>query len=131
MKYQIELTKKQLSVIQEALEFYSRFSAGQVTVLPPHLVGFLFEKHGKYFGESRDAWEKHLNKAKEIMFHLSSNASIGIGNEELIEEAKIAYDIYRPILELFAKDWNDDHTSAYAYPGLSYSKEGRITIKEK
>ena len=36
-KYKIELTDKQLNIYRNALEFYSRFLAGQIDYLPPVL----------------------------------------------------------------------------------------------
>jgi len=80
-----------------------------------------------------------MNEAKVIFFDgkFSTYASYGIGNDELSEWAKIAYDIYRPILEQFSKELkekaikNDEKWfgGVYDYPGLTYSKEGRIKIE--
>jgi hypothetical protein len=134
-KYKLELSKEQLSVIQEALEFFSRFSSGQLKHLPPSFERFLWDTHEvDEFIAKRSIWENALDQAKVAMFDLQPNASLGIGNEALTEEAKIAYDIYRPILELFTKEYNEEHPekssySVYDHPGNSYSKEGRIIIK--
>lgn len=133
-KYKLELTRKQLSVIQEACEFMSRFSAGQLDHLPPSLEGFLWKKwDSDEFCQRRDSWEAYLAVAKDQMFDLPRNASLGIGHPELTEEAKICYDIYRPILELFDKEDREetgkDGWSVYSSPGLTYSKQGRIEIK--
>jgi len=132
--YNLTLTREQLSVIQEALEFFSRFSAGQLTYLPPSFERFLWNSFSiEDFIARRDLWEASLRETKKAMFKLPINASLGIGNEQLTEEAKIAYDIYRPILEEFAKEYDETHShkrhSVYNHPGLSYSKEGRIVIK--
>jgi hypothetical protein len=129
-KYKIEFTEKQLQVVQEACEFLSRFSAGQIDSLPTSLYSYLYRKYKDIdeYCNRRDNWNKHLNLAKYNMFNLSSNESLGIGNPELTEQAKIAYDIYRPILEVFAKE-SDSKSSVYFYEGLTYSKEGRIKIE--
>jgi hypothetical protein len=58
---------------------------------------------------------------------LQLGESYGIGSDNLHENAKVAYDIYRPILEEFNKDSNN----VYSHPGLTYSKEGRVTIEVK
>ena len=135
-KYKLELTHKQLSVIQEACEFMSRFSAGQFQYLPPSFVDQLYKKWDdtNEYCRRRDTWEIHLEYAKKAMLGLSQNESLGIGHPELSEESKICYDIYRPILEEFEQEYqaaNPDNLSysVYAYEGLPYSKEGRITIK--
>jgi len=134
-KYILELTEAQLRTIAEALEFFSRFSAGQFHHLPPSFERFLWETHEiDELIRKREIWEGALNQAKVAMFDMHPNASLGIGNEKLTEEAKIAYDIYRPILELFAKEYKEKHPentsySVYDHPGISYSKEGRVIIK--
>lgn len=135
-KYKLELTKKQLSVIQEACEFMSRFSAGQLNSFSSSLEGYLWNKWENddvYFNRKK-CWEKHLNAAKQYMFDLPINASLGINNPELTEEAKICYDIYRPILELQEMEYRVENPkynnySVYSHEGLAYSKEGRIKIK--
>jgi len=135
-KYKLELTHKQLSVIQEACEFMSRFSAGQFQYFPPSLINQLYKKWGytEEYYRRREIWDIHLKYAKNAMFDFDPNESLGIGSPELSEEAKICYDIYRPILEEFDQEYqtaNPDNLSysVYSHEGLSYSKEGRITIK--
>ena len=128
--YKLELNKKQLEVVQQALEFYSRFAAGQLDYFPPAIEGYLLTKwRGDEFSKRRIRWEKGLMVAKNAMFDLVPNAHMSIGSDELIEEAKIAYDIYRPILEKFAMEEGYKGWSVYKSPGLSYSKEGRINVK--
>lgn len=135
-KYNLVLTEKQLSIIQRACEFYSRFLAGQWEI-PQELQWKEFEMREMpdNFWDIRNQSQDIIHTAKENFFNgkLSRHAIYGIGNKELSEYAKIAYDIYRPILEQFTKEnreaGNDTHMSVYDSPGFSYSKEGRITIK--
>jgi len=135
MKYQIELTREQLSVVQQACEFMSRFCTGQLDMLPQSFLGYLHKKDepvADYY-ERRDNWTEGLKMAKKAMFpELSTNASYGIGSK--YEEANICYDIYRPILEQFTNERNSENLhnaqySVYNSPGLTTSKEGRISIK--
>ena len=135
-KYLIELTEKQLRVMSDALEFYSRFLAGQWR-LPDPMEWKEYELQDKYdgFWEKRNFVEKQLEILKSNFTGLSVNASYGIGSDKLHEDAKVAYDLYRPILEQFAKEHNEKnpdntHYSVYDSPGLSYSKEGRVEIKK-
>ena len=131
-KFEIQLTKKQLQVMAEALEFYSRFSAGQLDYFPNSLQNNLGQKWDlDEFLRRRDIWEVHLDQAKNAMFGFVPNESYGIGNDELMEEARIAYDMYRPVYELWHKlNEHKSDISVYAHPGLQYSEEGRITIKQ-
>lgn len=134
MKYQLNLTRKQLSSIQEACEFMSRFCTGQPEVLPQSFEGHLHKKDEPIdaYCERRDNWKIGLLMAKKAMFpELNPNASYGISTK--YEEANICYDIYRPILEQFSKEYKVDNPeksySVYDHPGLTTSKEGRISIK--
>jgi hypothetical protein len=136
-KYKLELTREQLKVIQEACEFFSRFSAGQTNCLPSSLQSWLWKKWGDDFCKQRDLYDENLKSLSMNMFGLPPNTSLGIGNENLLENAKIAYDIYRPILEQFAKEYDKYHdtgetrtiTTVYDYPSPAYSTEGRINIE--
>jgi hypothetical protein len=130
-KYTIEFTESQLHTLARGLEFYSRFLAGQWRI--PDTMEFKeFENQDKYegFWEKRNYVEDQLNILKSHFTGLQLNASYGIGSPALDEDAKISYDIYRPIWEELvgknAKNWN-----VYSSPGLQYSKEGRIKIKVK
>ena len=135
MKYQIEFTREQLSVVQQACEFMSRFCTGQLDMLPESFQGYLRQEKESVddYCQRRDLWLYGLKIAKQAMFpELSTNASYGIGGK--YEEANICYDIYRPILEQFTNEDKDIFTemgisSVYSYPGLTTSKEGRISIK--
>lgn len=135
-KYQIEFTEKQLRTIAEACEFMSRFAAGQLDKLPMSFQSWLWKKHPdtKDFCRARDTWEIHLYYAKTAMFpDLDRHESYGIGQDSLMDEANICYDIYRPILEQFSKEYQEQNPeesnySVYDHPGLTTSKEGRIKI---
>ena len=136
MKYQIEFSKEQLSVVQQALEFASRFCAGQIDYLAPFIEEQILlncGSHDRFIG-ARNRYTHHLDMFKQNAFpNLSLNESLGIGNSVLQEEAKICYDIYRPILEQFDKELREKNPdvgySVYQSPGMTFSKEGRITIK--
>lgn len=129
-KYTVEFTEKQLRVMATGLEFYSRFLAGQWGI--PSAMQFKeYELQGKYegFWNKRNYVEEQLKPLKQHFTGLSIDASYGIGSDKLCEDAKIAYDIYRPIWEKFNEDsetWN-----VYSSPGLQYSEEGRVKIAKK
>lgn len=142
-EYKLELTEKQLSTIQKACEFYSRFLAGQWEI-PSELQWNEFkllkeENREDGFWDIRNYAQDRMNEAKVIFFNskFSTHASYGIGNDELSEFAKIAYDIYRPILEQFSKESKEKaiknneewYGNVYDHPGLTYSEEGRIKVE--
>ena len=124
-KYTIEFNKEQLRCLVRGVEFYSRFLAGQWEI--PWEMQF---QERKIQGEPEDFWSKRnyvedqLEKLKSHFTGLPQNAFYGIGSDKLHEDAKISYDIYRPILEeLVGKS---DIYNVYSSPGLTYSKQGRI-----
>lgn len=140
MKYQIEFTREQLSVVQQACEFMSRFCCGQLDMLPQSFQGYLRQEKESVddYCQRRDLWLHGLKIAKQAMFpELTPNASYGIGSK--YEEANVCYDIYRPILERFDAERRSTEKfdisgelmnwSVYSHPGLTTSKEGRISIK--
>jgi len=136
MKYQIEFSKEQLSVVQQALEFASRFCAGQVDCLAPFIEEQILLNCGSHdrFIETRNRYTHHLDMFKQNAFpNLKNNESLGIGSSMLQEEAKICYDIYRPILEQFDRELREKNPdvgySVYQNPGMIFSQEGRIVIK--
>ena len=126
-EYKIELTKNQISCIARGLEFYSRFLAGQWRI-PDEMEFQEYNNQDKRenFWNDRNYIEDQLGKMSSLFTKMHQNASYGIGSNKLAEDAKLAYDIYRPILEeLIGKgeNWN-----VYSSPGLPYSQEGRIKV---
>lgn len=136
-KYVVEFTEAQLRTVAIGLEFYSRFLAGQWEI--PDTMEFKeYNLQEKYdgFWEKRNYVEEQFKILKSHFTGLQFNASYGIGSNKLHEDAKIAYDTYRPIWEQFAKEYREKnpgekHYSVYDSSGLQYSDEGRITIKVK
>ena len=128
-KYVIEFTEAQLRTVATGLEFYSRFLAGQWKI-PDEMEWQEYKNQNEYegFSEKRNYVEYKLNVLKSHFTGLSLNAFYGISSSMLHKNAKIAYDIYRPIWEeLVGK--NADNYNVYSSPGLQYSKEGRIKVK--
>ena len=126
--YSIEFTEEQLRCTARALEFYSRFLAGQWRI-PDAMQHKEYEVQNKPedFWDKRNYIEDQLNVLSVMFTGMPPHGSYGIGHKNLEEDAKTSYDIYRPILEeLVGK--NADSWNVYSSPGLSYSKEGRIKV---
>jgi hypothetical protein len=133
-KYTIEFTEQQLRTVATGLEFYSRFLAGQWEI-PDAMEFNEYKLQDKYegFWQKRNEVKEQLSNLKSLFTGMHINQSYGIGSDKLHEDAKIAYDTYRPILEQFAKEHNTLHPeevrySVYDSPGLPYSKDGRIKV---
>ena len=135
MKYKVEFTKEQLTVMARGLEFYSRFLAGQWEI--PDAMEFKeYENQDKVdgFWAIRNQVEEQFKFLKVKFTGLPFNASYGIGSDKLHEDAKISYDIFRPIWEQFAKEHREKNPgekwySVYDSEGLQYSDEGRIKVE--
>ena len=133
-KYKLELTENQLRTIATGLEFYSRFLAGQWEI-PSAMQWkeYVIQGNPEDFWNIRNESLELLGNAKRL-FLSHINGYYAIGSDLLHEDAKISYDIYRPILEKFTQESmgncpNELPLSVYAYEGLTYSKEGRIKVE--
>ena len=141
-EYIIEMNETQMSVMQEALEFYSRFMLGQVDYIPASLDWRLKQEH-RIHGNPLLGYAVSI--IKQEMFGLSSPGSNwGIGarafptlkeGKELVEP-QIAYEMYKMILYKRHHDWQKDNPddssySVHAYLPLSYSGLKFIKIKDK
>jgi len=128
MKYQIELTQKQLLVAREALDFYCSFLLGKWEI--PKIM-----QHQEFINNKRDnaVWDRR-NMASDLLRYskaifipeLPGHAHYALANDKAHEDSVIAYDIYRPMMEVTAD--KSEH-SVYNYSSGAYSKEGRIEIK--
>ena len=130
-KYVIEFNEVQLRTVAKGLEFYSRFLSGQWEI-PEEMQWKEYNNQGKTseFWEKRNYVEDQLSLLMSHFTGLNIHASYGIGSDKSAPETQISYDIYRPIWEeLVGK--NAEHYNVYSYPGLQYSKEGRVKIEVK
>ena len=137
--YKIEFNENQLRVIAEACEFMSRFTSGQLDYFPNSFESWLWKKYPNVseFCERRDKWKEGLLMTKEALFSDfgRSQGSYAIGSTEQVESAKTCYDIYRPILEQFHKDYKEENPDTivggvFSHHGISYSVDGRISIEK-
>lgn len=127
-KYTISFTENQLRTLGRGLEFYSRFLAGQWEI--PDVMEFQeYENSGKNseFWNLRNGVQNSMRELKSKFTGLNLHESYGIGHPKMSEDANVAYDIYRPVWEEFAK--GQEYWTVYSSPGLTYSKEGRIKIE--
>ena len=109
MKVQITLNENQVTVIQSALDLYSRLLMGQ------------FEELDRVFCHYSDYWEKydnrkHLNKLCEDIKHiiypeLTGASYFGVGNKNNPMDSKVAYDIYQVVRH--ALSWHKEPQGGY------------------
>jgi hypothetical protein len=124
MKYKIELTEEQMSLIAQCLEDVSRFASGQwemQNTIGAMVKDLSFEEQIK----RRDEAEELLRQAKNLLLpDMLDNSSSGYNGTEFIGNT---YQIYRTILHQFAKD--KDWNNVYSSPALSSGNLGTIKIE--
>lgn len=124
MKYRIELSEEQMSVIAQCLEDVSRFASGQWNMqntIEAMVKGLPFEEQIK----RRDEAEELLRQTKKILLpEISDNSSKGYNGTDFIGNT---YQIYRTILHQFAKDKNWDNV--YSSSALPSGNLGVIKIE--
>ena len=144
-KYQIELTEKQMIVMQEALEFYSRFLHGQVDHIPMSLDFRLKNEHRpRYCNRSLDDAITVIKREMFGLAHPNSSYPIGAKRIETLEEDKelpepqIAYEMYKMILYTWRQESMQKAISEGKDPGwtvhdtlpLKYTTDPLIKIKK-
>jgi hypothetical protein len=134
-KITIELTETQAFLIEMALDYCSRVSAGQVhhvsdivdlgqdqmrkVILPNGEEGAMF-KLGSWIEDT----------IKHVLFpELQRNESYGVGNKE-IPNAQIMYEMVTVFQNYRAEKDNHSQSSVTWHRPLHYSKEPLIKIKE-
>lgn len=130
-KIQITMTRKQAQLMSEALEFHSRWCAGQTDYWPPAIEKFMWDS--KEF-QYRDARIRGLlTELKRVIWDLEPNAHHGVGWNG-IPDMNLGYEMYKMIEYFKIKermdsgeklDWN-----VHSSPPLKYTDEPLIEIKE-
>lgn len=124
MKYRIELSEEQMSLVAQCLEDVSRFASGQwemqntIEAMVKHLDFDIQIKR-------RDEAKMLLKQAKRVLLpELADNSSKGYNGSDFIGNT---YQMYRTILHQFAKDKNRDNV--YSSPALPSGNLGTIKIE--
>lgn len=108
--YQLLLSKKQVQVLTEALEFYVRIGIGQFEeVARPYTF--------KVEPEEMDKARSALEIAKMILTGFPANASHGIYSSDISDDYRVAYDIERVIRHYLA--WEKNPSGGF---GVDYQK---------
>ena len=132
-KITITMNRKQMQLMSEALEFHSRFCAGQLDHFPFALQEYFWkEGQGEFAFRDGRVWPL-LAQLKRIMWNLDENASHGIGWDG-IPAVNLGYEMYKMIEYFKVKERTDageklDWTVHSSLP-LHYSDEPLIEIKK-
>lgn len=123
-QFQITLTGRQLAVYRDALEFYSRFMAGQIDYATlPHALRVRPPL------DRRERIEDALLELKAKLFpELSAHATYGMGDDTPIGRcAAVSYEMYREVyvhnVRKAREEGHDVGLSCYNSPTLRVSGE--------
>jgi len=130
-KYKITMNEKQMQLMSEALEFHSRFCAGQLDHFPPALQKYMWNSKEFQYRDSR--YLDLLYELKRIIWDLEPNASHGIGWEE-IPEMNLGYEMYKMIeyykVNRRIKDGENLDYNVHSSQPIKYTHEPLIKIEE-
>lgn len=125
-KKKIVMSEKQMLVMREALEFYSRFLSGQFDAIPDEI---------RFRVKDREGFEKTLRDLKKVVFpELAYNESysIGRGGERIHDLRQLAYEMYRQIyvyqVEERKRKGENVSYNVYDSPTMKYTDEALIEI---
>jgi len=129
MKTEMEVSKKQLLIIEKALDLYLRVGIGQVEIVA-EILNEMFPEKTKDVSQW-DMKKKYLDPMKEELFGLSGGGSFGICNDVVSDNAKIAYDLNKTIQKFIATKDNHSETSVW-HDGnlLKLGSEPVVVIKD-
>src|SRR3990167_5112032 len=103
-KYIVELTKKQLELLQQATEFSSRFICGQVT----HSFWISQAQYKDFdkpeWREKANEVDKRMDEVKKIWWNMESPGHHGLGFHP---ESDMLWDMYQVIRHQL---WKDDES---------------------
>ena len=127
--YQIKLNQKQLELIQESLDLYSRLKCGQIEELSNKFSSPFYDRINN---ENTDIINDCVNELKKNLFpDLSAGSFYGIFSNKAPESAKISYDMIQVIRHGIAWSVNPKGGMTVNFDSpLKCSKENLITIKE-
>ena len=122
MKYTIELNKKQMDVMAEALEFYTRFVSGQMEYKPPALEGWMWKEHKGDWSRIVENYDNSMSIAKNVVFGFARNQHAGISSP--IHEVAVGYEMYKMMLLQRHNEWQEDNPK-----DTSYSVHSSLPLK--
>jgi len=129
--YKILMTDKQMKLMSEALEFYSRFLSGQLDHFPKALEKYMTNTKNVPNSHFDESIQKSLTDLQRILFPdlQGLNGSYGVGSDH-IPETTLAYEMYKMIN--YTKEMEDprDSWNVNQRPPLKHSSESLINIKK-
>ena len=125
-KYKVILNEKQIEILVESLDLYSRLPSGQFDEIFFKMLGL-----GKL--TNRTEFEKISKQLKELYFpELSENEFYGIHQDSVSEDARIGFDMIQVLRHKLSWDKEPEGgiTVNFHEPMKTSTKENLIEIKD-
>lgn len=127
--FQISFTKKQLRVLESALNLVTRLGLGQIDCVGEFLDHHANRKKNPNFPSYWDMRNDVFDPLKKKLFGFEGGASYGVGNPEVHDDSHIAYDIQKTIQKTIAtEEKHESHSVWHNGDILHYGSEPRIKI---
>ena len=89
MKYKITITKEQMQIMVQALDWYSRLHMKQFRIPLDDIL--MFEPHESWKKVDKEKWQQGLNLLSQAWGFPSSNVSHGIHSPEIHQSARDSF----------------------------------------
>lgn len=113
-KYKLEVTTKQLQIIEEALDQYTRVGIAQLEIVAENIVRFFPDNGLNYWGLRENCFDP----IKQKLFGYGSGASHGIGSPKVSDRAKIGYDLQKTIQKALAEEEKHHESSVWHHGNI-------------
>ena len=127
--YKVLMTDKQMIVMSNALEFYSRFMCGQMDEFPPEFREYMRKTKGVPSSTMDVSIQKITSDLNRLLFPDADGGSYGIGNNP-IPFTDVAYDMYKVINHIKEMEDPSDSWNVNKGDPMKVSSEPLIDIKK-
>ena len=130
MEVTLKLTEKQAQVVVAALDLYSRILIGQTEEVERVLTHTYFSKFSL---EQMQTARQLLDRVKEVLWGFPPNASHGIHNPDVHDDARKAFDLLQVVRNGVARAQNPKGGIQVCYdePRQTSTEEPLATIEVK
>jgi len=129
--YKILMTDKQMELMKNALEFYSRFMSGQLDHFPPELQKYMMKTKNVPSSHFDESIQIPLTNLQRVLFPGLSglNSSYGI-NSGHIPETDLAYEMYKMVYYTKEKENPSEGYNVHKNEPLKLTDEPLLNIKQ-
>lgn len=129
-KYKITVSHEQLRLIEHVLELYSRLAIGQFGTLIRYFHEMFPKAMRKIMAQNIRMEDKYTDPMAFELLGFSSGASYGIGSQEVVDSAKVSYDMQKVIQKIIATVENHHSSSVWHHGPMKLGSEPIIEVEK-